>query len=379
MIDIVPGLRVEAEVKVDYTNSYGCIFLGRYWGGDARYYLLHVMNNSSTIWIYFKNWTTPSFDIRNQWAKISLSEQKARIERENGGVLDIVPNNPEYISTLKYGTLEFCGIDRGVGVNCNMFCRYFRIYDKDDNLLCDAVPVYTPDGQYALYDLQRNIVLEKTTSSAVITGYVYIDERQPYFSIPNKLFSVGLKKSFSKVKFVEYLESTGTQYIDTGIPINGLRVQVTAQGTSNKDDNHLFGVIFGLSYFVTYWRKSWSWGNGKDIRDYYISNVSPFDKNTFDLGYSSDYFLVNGDKVSTENIVDTTRNDNLLICARYNNGSTFQGGGQWKIYNFKVRRGDEILLDLYPALDENGKPCMYNIIDEKCYYNSGTGEFSYKV
>lgn len=46
-----------------------------------------------------------------------------------------------------------------------------------------------------------------------------------------------------------------------------------------------------------------------------------------------------------------------------------------KIYSFYV----ENQVNLIPALDPSGRPCMYDTVTQKPFYNSGTGEFLYKV
>ena len=46
-----------------------------------------------------------------------------------------------------------------------------------------------------------------------------------------------------------------------------------------------------------------------------------------------------------------------------------------KIYRFFV----ENQIDLIPALDKNGVPCMFALISKSTFYNQGTGEFLYEL
>ena len=46
-----------------------------------------------------------------------------------------------------------------------------------------------------------------------------------------------------------------------------------------------------------------------------------------------------------------------------------------KIYRFFV----ENQIDLIPALDKNGVPCMFDLISKSTFYNQGTGEFLYEL
>ena len=48
-----------------------------------------------------------------------------------------------------------------------------------------------------------------------------------------------------------------------------------------------------------------------------------------------------------------------------------------KYYSVKIYEKDteELILDLIPAKDENDVVCMYDLVNGKFYYNSGTGDF----
>lgn len=47
------------------------------------------------------------------------------------------------------------------------------------------------------------------------------------------------------------------------------------------------------------------------------------------------------------------------------------------IYKFQIKRAEKIVLNLIPCLDNNNRPCMYDTVSGKTYYNQGTGEFLY--
>lgn len=68
----------------------------------------------------------------------------------------------------------------------------------------------------------------------------------------------------------------------------------------------------------------------------------------------------------------------ILILAR----STSEGvseklGG--KIYYFTIYENSSIVANFIPALDQNDRPCMFDTISRKTFYNQGTGEFLYKI
>ena len=43
-----------------------------------------------------------------------------------------------------------------------------------------------------------------------------------------------------------------------------------------------------------------------------------------------------------------------------------------------VSSAGEKVIDLYPALDDQGIACLYDMVSGGYFYNSGTGEFEYE-
>lgn len=50
-----------------------------------------------------------------------------------------------------------------------------------------------------------------------------------------------------------------------------------------------------------------------------------------------------------------------------------------KWYSFKAFYGTEESRIMLPALNENGKPCLFDIVSQTPFYNLGTGEFGYET
>ena len=55
--------------------------------------------------------------------------------------------------------------------------------------------------------------------------------------------------------------------------------------------------------------------------------------------------------------------------------TTFNG----EIIEFYYKVEDEEIIHLYPVLDEDGVPCMYDSVKDICLYNNGTVQFGYKT
>lgn len=52
-------------------------------------------------------------------------------------------------------------------------------------------------------------------------------------------------------------------------------------------------------------------------------------------------------------------------------------GFRGRIYSCKHYSGDELIQDFVPCLDTEGAPCMFDLVSRKSFYNKGTGSFTW--
>ena len=189
----------------------------------------------------------------------------------------------------------------------------------------------------------------------------------------------------SGYKKVEYLESTGTQYIviskNMAFDENTTTTIEVAFTEAWTHDVNLFGTItdnFRFEMGLGWNGVALSANKGLNGRKY-VFKLQTQDKYlikmynggidingtpaTFDFSYfgEDDYWNRSG---SVSEIAFFTTIRNTLITTRVIKA---------KIYSFTV--GD--MLNLIPCLDSDNKPCMYDTVSKKTFYNSGTGEFLY--
>ena len=57
-------------------------------------------------------------------------------------------------------------------------------------------------------------------------------------------------------------------------------------------------------------------------------------------------------------------------------GSYNSTAGDWqgKIFRAQITQGDTLVRDFVPCLDENKKPCMFDLVSQTPFYNQGTGK-----
>lgn len=183
---------------------------------------------------------------------------------------------------------------------------------------------------------------------------------------------------------VEYLQSTGTQYIDTGvIPTSATRVQCAFSLTSVPSDT--FAVAFGAF-------KSQSETSGFAL---FLNNTVPVQARTGGLGkpniisafsvakdFNYEVYLafntlrVNGQSYSpSQNNTWTSLSSNMYI---FSGSVAYESRGRipGRFYYFKVWDGYVLIRD-YIAVRRNGVGYMYDRVSKSLYGNAGTGAFAY--
>ncbi len=183
---------------------------------------------------------------------------------------------------------------------------------------------------------------------------------------------------------IEYLESTGTQYIDTGIvPQNynysaEFRMSASAfgklffgMGTSQFMSQAGYGYQFGIANNEGYS----SWGGSGATALTTKSRLGVFVNVFYNYKMTKNGFYVDDVlKAAIASPADYAASASIHI-GRSNSPSGYNNSSsKWawvKIYNDI----DELVFDGIPVLDPYGVPCMYDKISNNCFYNAGTGDF----
>ena len=184
---------------------------------------------------------------------------------------------------------------------------------------------------------------------------------------------------------IEYLESTGTQWIDTGFKPNNnsgfhidyyadssLQPRVFMLAQNLNDTPYGFGIVLGRGSNTavyngrrsgdSYWHCNDLTGIGR-----YVINV---DKTAASITDST------GTQISYTFPSDTFQfTQNLCLFTLNNEGTIIENTSSVRIYSCKIYDNNTLVRDFIPVLDPNGVPCMYDRVEDKFYYNAGTGDF----
>lgn len=179
-----------------------------------------------------------------------------------------------------------------------------------------------------------------------------------------------------------YLESTGTQWIDTGIiPTSTTIVEVKMAYTTNPAGTHA-EQINGVS---ANGRCAWGYARSISNQNFYVGikekNINtgvPLDAlaHTFIINQSGSWSI--DDNVGSQNCGSTIATKSIWLFGRNVITNAFDSPCSEEIYYCKIWHGDALVRELVPVLDADNTPCMYDKISNEFFYNQGTGDFLYE-
>lgn len=164
-------------------------------------------------------------------------------------------------------------------------------------------------------------------------------------------------------RFVAYVESNGSQYIDLGVTASGhVRAEATVAWTGSPDDESLIGVREGESrYFLIHnTRSTLSYGYGAFAQTGFETEPNVVYDIVSDLQSDNRIIAVDGTTVknNTDNIaLNLSSNFYLFAC-------NFDGVADWKcsarIYRLKIWKDNSLVLDLRPCVS-GGVAGLYDL------------------
>ncbi len=184
----------------------------------------------------------------------------------------------------------------------------------------------------------------------------------------------GLPSNFTRV---EYLESTGTQYIDTGYiasNTSGFSVKIMPLQSTDKyfigsrprtstNDRFLAGSITGPQVYIgwnTNTYASWELNKVHTVQNNFMNSRTK-DLDGTVVAQISETLLSQG----TRTVYLFSANDASVVSM-----------DTCRIYKVQISEGLSLVRDMIPCIDPLGRACMYDLVGKKAYYNEGTGEFT---
>lgn len=173
---------------------------------------------------------------------------------------------------------------------------------------------------------------------------------------------------------IDYIESTGIQYIDTGFyPTGNTRYELKIQNNTKA------GVLFGA------YNSTWTNGSGFYTNIGTSNNVDfvHYNSNTATTHISSSEYEMVIDKGVTT--IDDTEYANIatksftvtrpLYIFAGNMGGALEQPTAYRLCYFKIYDNDVLVRDFKPIRDTEGIYGLYDSVTNGCYYNRGSGSF----
>jgi hypothetical protein len=193
----------------------------------------------------------------------------------------------------------------------------------------------------------------------------------------------GLPAGYQEVK---YIESTGTQYIDTGVYLP-YKADFNIY-YKNKKSNVIGNVGFGYYNYNGFTFEEQSWNNaiaknilifGKNWSDGY-SFPKGFYKTVRHIELVGNNLYVDGELFSTyERMEDKIASNSLLLGACRKDYNTILYNSGIIMGQMQFSYDNEILFNGIPCYRKSdNKPGLYDTVTKEFYTNQGTGEFLYE-
>lgn len=186
----------------------------------------------------------------------------------------------------------------------------------------------------------------------------------------------------SGYKLLKYIQSSGTQYINTGFKPKGTTkivcdFQMVNQGTEQQG---VFGSKPGASGRFTVFTGDSTGALQVDYDTYgalaeetsTISGLNLNNRNTIEVNNS---LIINENTVKTVSAVSFTSTYNLFLFAN-NNAGTAQLPGILKLYSCQIYDNGTLVRDFIPCKNTGGAVGLWDDVNSVLYVNAGTGTFT---
>lgn len=237
----------------------------------------------------------------------------------------------------------------------------FKLYScqiwDNDTLVRDFIPCMTDSGEVGLWDDVNEVFYGDAAGVGFVAGAL-----------------VELPEGYTRV---EYIESSGTQYIDTGfVPNQDTRLvakikciagssTVWALGARTSNTSNMFCFIASASgYYMT------QYGTNQGALSSDLNKSEPFI-----LEKNKNVTSMNGETVLTSTAATFTCPVNLTLFAVNNNGTINKGSVS--IYSCQIFDNGALVRRYVPVIqDSDGAVGLYDLVQHEFVGNAGTGAFT---
>lgn len=181
---------------------------------------------------------------------------------------------------------------------------------------------------------------------------------------------------------VDYIEASGTQYINTNrFGINGLKMKMEIVGSPQNNEGY-FGAItdnkhnrYDMIYYDGLYFCCGTSNNDDDI----LADISAYAsaQMIIEQGVTNQNLVVNGDTVKTFNSFTNTSSYPIYLFWRATESTYGMLKGKARIYYCELYSDGDIVCQFIPCYRKSDKVIgLYDIINGQFYTNAGSGTFT---
>lgn len=383
---------------LDYIQATGTqyINLGSFsWNADTdvletKFKFDTISTTSNALWLYSLQGTSMNFDFYSQNSVFNLrphqSQQQVYQMEQDTNVhtlkLDCVNSKIYFDNVEKFSDIQKTSISN---VQFNLFRRNTgtgyasaRIYTftikRNGAKILDLIPVERiSDNAIGLLDLISGTLYTNAGSGTFGKSYKLVEH----------IYNSKHKHKTKVYELLEYIESNGTQYIDTGIKdYNNIRLSMELAITNTAVALNI-GALEGSGepykrFHISKQTASQYFQAG--LRNYIDTNqqvVVGTSWHTLSINSTTNNFLVDTKFITLTNTGELPTSNFYLFARKFNETINYS---HCRIKNFNVMYGDKTALNLLPVrrLVDNAIG-MVDILTNKFYENKGTGTFLYQA
>ena len=357
---VFPSNNLKINIKACYTNSNSTYMLG----SDNAY-------NAGVNICWDSSNKTQGY--RGVFGSQILSTSIA--PQINVPVTITLQNNKIYVNGQQKGSGNTQDVSKYSKSSIYLFCTHrggevkqktsMRLYElqmyNGDTLIRDFIPILDENDVAYLYDKV---------------------EKKFYYNSGTGTFNYKKKASQNmQLTKVNYIESTGTQYIDTGVlPSNNLKINIKACYT-NSNSSYMLGSDNAYNAGVNI-----CWDSNNKTQGYrgifgtpiMGTGVIPQINVPVTITLQNNKIYVDGQQKgsgSPQDVSKYSKSSIYVFCTH--RGGKAQYNTSMRLYELQMYDGDTLIRDFVPVIDGSNIACLYDRVEKKCYYNAGTGTFSY--
>ena len=295
--------------------------------------------------------------------------------------------NPNTLETLKsYTTSSTCTSNNGIWVTNGTPLKY-AIYDNDSatgqpidvgyfNAIGSDLAVYKTflinhtQKNYYIFLWLDGYLTDNTYTNLAFNGYVKADATQE-----NKNITYSIPNMYQRV---EYIEGTGTQYINTGVSLfstSSHRILIDFMPTSLYNYNTIWGSSYDGNTF-----EAWIYSTGSLAGRYnsvlYGSNNTITNNTRYLIDFRRNSDGAMSKYLDNSFIGSGTAADKITDASFYLflSGSDY---GKYKLYDCTLYQDGKIVSKLIPCYRKSdGVVGVYDVVSSTFKVNNGTGTFT---